>query len=349
MKASRLTGITAEAFRNAGAFVHDILRPTVRLGVTGLSRAGKTVFITSLVHNLIAGGRLPFFDPVAQGRLRRAYLEPQPDDDIPRFDYEHHLAELTTSPPRWPQSTRRLSQLRLTLEFEPRNYLDRALRRDTLHIDIVDYPGEWLLDLPLLNLSYNEWSSQALAMSREETRKGLAKGWHALIASLDPAGDESEEAASRALGGPHQVNPEARRSGRGSLRAHRASGIFLAGRWPHHTSHDGFKRVVAGVMQMVRFCCGKQYLADAAIKDAGEPAVGSGPEAFEDIAQSAFKIEQGRRAAIEGFKGVDEYDLPVETRKMIPEEGFYHMGFISLIPAFHHGPQRAALWVGLIR
>jgi predicted YcjX-like family ATPase len=33
--------------------------PTLRLGVTGLSRAGKTVFITALIHNLMHGGRLP--------------------------------------------------------------------------------------------------------------------------------------------------------------------------------------------------------------------------------------------------------------------------------------------------
>ena len=31
--------------------------PTLRLGVTGLSRAGKTIFITSLIHNLLTGGR----------------------------------------------------------------------------------------------------------------------------------------------------------------------------------------------------------------------------------------------------------------------------------------------------
>ncbi|MGY4330015.1 putative protein kinase ArgK-like GTPase of G3E family [Bradyrhizobium sp. LB7.2] len=29
--------------------------PTVRLGVTGLSRAGKTVFITALIHGLTRG------------------------------------------------------------------------------------------------------------------------------------------------------------------------------------------------------------------------------------------------------------------------------------------------------
>ena len=72
----------------AGGFVH----PTLRLGVTGLARSGKTVFITSLVRNLIAGGRLPFFSPLSEGRIIGAYLEPQPDDRIPRFNYEGHLS-----------------------------------------------------------------------------------------------------------------------------------------------------------------------------------------------------------------------------------------------------------------
>ena len=35
----------------------SFFNPTVRLGVTGLSRAGKTVFITALVHGLTRGGR----------------------------------------------------------------------------------------------------------------------------------------------------------------------------------------------------------------------------------------------------------------------------------------------------
>ena len=66
-------------------------KPTIRLGVTGLSRAGKTVFITALVHNMLQGGRLPAFRAFSGGRVARAYLEPQPDDDVPRFAYETHL------------------------------------------------------------------------------------------------------------------------------------------------------------------------------------------------------------------------------------------------------------------
>jgi alkylation response protein AidB-like acyl-CoA dehydrogenase len=45
-----------------------VARPTLRLGVTGLSRSGKTVFITALVQALTGGARLPVFRAQAQGR-----------------------------------------------------------------------------------------------------------------------------------------------------------------------------------------------------------------------------------------------------------------------------------------
>ena len=46
--------LAARAFAEFG---EHLLHPTVRLGVTGLSRAGKTVFITALLHGLLRGGR----------------------------------------------------------------------------------------------------------------------------------------------------------------------------------------------------------------------------------------------------------------------------------------------------
>src|SRR5258708_10225268 len=68
--------------------------PTVRLGVTGLSRAGKTVFITALIHGLTRGGRFPVFEPFATGRIARARLAPQPHHAVPRFAYAHHVRTL---------------------------------------------------------------------------------------------------------------------------------------------------------------------------------------------------------------------------------------------------------------
>jgi uncharacterized protein len=163
--------------------------PTVRLGVTGLSRAGKTVFITALIHGLIRGGRFPVFEPFATGRIARARLEPQPDDAVPRFDYENHVRTLIEER-RWPNSTVDISELRLVIDYQRQNGADR-----TLTLDIVDYPGEWLLDLPLLNKSYEQWASESLALSRERPRAPLAAHWHEHLATLNAESREDEQAA----------------------------------------------------------------------------------------------------------------------------------------------------------
>ena len=163
--------------------------PTVRLGVTGLSRAGKTVFLTALVHGLTRGGRFPVFEPYSTGRIASARLEPQPDDAVPRFDYENHVRTLTLER-RWPNSTVDISELRLAIDYQRQNGADR-----TLTLDIVDYPGEWLLDLPLLNKSYAQWSRESLALSRERPRAKLAEAWHTHLATLNPQGREDEQAA----------------------------------------------------------------------------------------------------------------------------------------------------------
>lgn len=163
--------------------------PTVRLGVSGLSRAGKTVFITALIHGLTRGGRFPVFEAYATGRIARARLEPQPDDAVPRFDYENHVRTLIDQR-CWPESTVDISELRLVIEYQRRNGADRKLT-----LDIVDYPGEWLLDLPLLNKSYAQWSAESLALSREAPRALLAAEWHAQLATMQAQEREDEQAA----------------------------------------------------------------------------------------------------------------------------------------------------------
>jgi hypothetical protein len=192
---SDLDDTARQALHRAGLFLADMMTPTLRLGVTGLSRAGKTVFITALVRNLVSGGRLPFFFPEAEGRIERAYLEPQPDDAVPRFDYEAHLATLGVDPPDWPQSTRRLSQLRITIEYRSGHALRRALGISRLNLDVVDYPGEWLIDLPLIDKSYEAWSAEAVAQARDARREPLAKAWLAFVDGLDPFARKDEQVA----------------------------------------------------------------------------------------------------------------------------------------------------------
>src|ERR1700731_4800450 len=166
--------------------------PTVRLGVTGLSRAGKTVFITALIHGLTRGGRFPIFEPFATGRIARARLAPQPDDAVPRFDYERHVHTLIDQR-TWPNSTVDISELRLVIDYQRQNGAER-----TLTLDIVDYPGEWLLDLPLLRKSYQQWSAESLELAAHAPRAQIAAPWRAYLAGLDPLGPEDEQAALRA-------------------------------------------------------------------------------------------------------------------------------------------------------
>jgi len=170
----------------------SLFNPTVRLGVTGLSRAGKTVFITALVHGLLRGGRFPVFESLASGRIARARLAPQPNDAIPRFDYETHLKTLVEDR-QWPQSTSSISELRLVIDYQRENAATR-----TLTLDIVDYPGEWLLDLPVLDKTYEQWSAESLTLSRQGPRAKLAGEWHAQLATLDPLVHEDEQATLKA-------------------------------------------------------------------------------------------------------------------------------------------------------
>src|SRR5512147_2736277 len=117
--APRFQDIVEEARLSARALLDygdSFFNPTVRLGVTGLSRAGKTVFITALVHGLLRGGRFPVFESMAAGRIARARLAPQPDDTVPRFAYEAHLEQLLNER-QWPDSTKQISELRLVIDY----------------------------------------------------------------------------------------------------------------------------------------------------------------------------------------------------------------------------------------
>ncbi len=169
--------------------------PTIRLGVTGLSRAGKTVFITSLVANLIDRGRMPQLVAASTGAIRAAYLRPQPDDTVPRFDYEAHIAALRAPEPHWPESTRSVSELRLSMKVQPSGLLGRMSGPRTVHLDIVDYPGEWLLDLALLDKSYAQWSAETLDRIKE---REIAQDFHAMADQTD-ASQPFQEPEAKAL------------------------------------------------------------------------------------------------------------------------------------------------------
>ena len=191
----RIADEVARGVEGIGAALSEaFLEPVVRLGVTGLARSGKTVFITALVANLLDRGRMPQLAAAAAGRIRSVWLQPQPDLTLPRFDYEAHLAALTGDAPRWPASTRSISELRLSFRVQPEGLLAGLAGPRTLHLDIVDYPGEWLLDLGLLDRRFADWSAEAL---RRAEGRAHADAYRAALAGLEPAAPHDEATAQR--------------------------------------------------------------------------------------------------------------------------------------------------------
>ena len=168
----------------------DYLRPrTVRVGVTGLARAGKTVLLTALAAHLLAPGALG-------GRLRAARLAPAGAGSIPRFDHAVHLAALAADPPCWPGRTDAVSLLALDLEFGGDLFPARQVR-----LELLDYPGEWLLDLPLLAQPFDAWSVATLARLDRPAIAAATRDFLAFARALPAraAADDGIAAAGHAL------------------------------------------------------------------------------------------------------------------------------------------------------
>lgn len=168
MVVGKKNGLVQQAREQAGRLTTQRLR----VGVTGLSAAGKTTFITSLINQLenhqrgLLARRAPF-DRLESVRWQRDSVE-QP------FPYLEALRALSLDPAAWPESTRDLSRVIVDLRFRSRGFLKKLQGPRSLRLEILDYPGEWLLDLPLLRLSYGQWCEQMRRWLDAEPRRSLA-------------------------------------------------------------------------------------------------------------------------------------------------------------------------------
>ncbi len=168
----------------------DFVRPrTVRIGVTGLARAGKTVLLTAIASVLLQPGALG-------GRLRHARVASGGADVLPRFDHVAHRASLAADPPSWPARTDAVSLLALDLAVGAPPLPPRSLR-----LELLDYPGEWLLDLEMLGHEFGSWSRGVLDRLRQPSIRAETSGFLAFADALPPRApaDEALAAAGHAL------------------------------------------------------------------------------------------------------------------------------------------------------
>ncbi|MDO4697693.1 MAG: YcjX family protein [Pasteurellaceae bacterium] len=177
-------------------FVQRGLDNHLRLAVTGLSRSGKTAFITSFVDQLLHinqndNAHLNLFAPARNKQIISVKRVEQHDLTIPRFEYDKNRHGFEQEPPVWSASTTGISEIRLAIRYQRKDLLSYVKETSTLYLDIFDYPGEWLLDLPLLSQSFQEWSQAQQAVHKGE-RAELAETWLAEVKTLNLS-DKADE------------------------------------------------------------------------------------------------------------------------------------------------------------
>ncbi|HEV2101052.1 MAG TPA: YcjX family protein [Stellaceae bacterium] len=181
----------------------------MRLAVTGLSGSGKTAFITSLVANLLSTAgrtaRLPFLRAASERRLFAVRVTQSTASSVARFPLENTIAALAGDPPRWPPSTTGLRRLDLSMRFCPGGVLGPGTTLGRLaggiaelSLEIFDYPGEWLLDLPMLGQNYEEWSRATLELVQGGARAALARDWLGFIGRHPPDSRSDAQTAQQA-------------------------------------------------------------------------------------------------------------------------------------------------------
>ena len=191
----------------------DLLSRRISIGVTGFSRAGKTVFIGSLAQALLRAdawkgrrgqGPLAGFEPFERGCFCGAFIRDDVHGDEPQFPFRRVRDALCGVDPRWPAPTEGLSRLVMDLAADRKAKLPwpkgkpgplEPLGWGHLQIEFIDYPGEWLVDLPMLKLDYPAWSENLLARAGHGQRSQLSEKFVALLESSAPPGRFDEELA----------------------------------------------------------------------------------------------------------------------------------------------------------
>jgi hypothetical protein len=162
---------------------------TKHIVVTGLSRSGKSTLFTSLMAQLIQRSQaqttqdsLPFLTVLPVNRIEKVSLYAL--DNVPFFPYQQNMQALVAR--QWPAPTTNITAFALEIRLRRSNkFIQKALSSECIRFEIYDYPGEWLMDLPMMHKSYTDWSAQVLAQQQSEPQLSLAKDWQQTLIQFD--------------------------------------------------------------------------------------------------------------------------------------------------------------------
>ena len=193
---AKIEELVSDGQASAAKHANKLRDKRLCLGITGLSQSGKSTFITSLINQLIEHGSasLPGFSPALNERLLWVKIHPLEDKTLASFPYENAYQGIACPNPVWPESTQNVSGCLLELRLSKTTTRLNPLSRDqySLYLEIRDYPGEWLLDLPLRDMSYSRWCAQCSAQYAQDPRRSLLGELFNELQQLDPLEEVDE-------------------------------------------------------------------------------------------------------------------------------------------------------------
>ncbi|MDC1352337.1 YcjX family protein [Oceanospirillaceae bacterium] len=167
------------------------------IGITGLSQSGKSTFLTSLIDQLLhhKTSSIPGFSSILGKRLMGVKLSPLRNKNVSNFPYEESIAGLRNNPPKWPNSTTDISGcvLELKVQKAKTTLIPFSKENYSLFIEIIDYPGEWLLDLPLRDMDFARWCAQCSAQFNRDPRRQILGELLPELQNIDPMADADFE------------------------------------------------------------------------------------------------------------------------------------------------------------
>lgn len=156
------------------------------IAITGFSGAGKSTLLTSLVTQLLY---LQTQQPGSHWPLAKRWLSARLQNHqggLPDYPLAGQQAALLAG--RWPDSTRALSRCLLDIRLTPNHRLQDLSGQGYVNhqLEIWDYPGEWLMDLPLATQDYHRWVLDSFSHFNNEPRNQMAGELYRELLDLDP-------------------------------------------------------------------------------------------------------------------------------------------------------------------
>lgn len=188
---TRLSSLLDKALLAASASgekLSDIFsKETHRFTITGLSRSGKSMLFTSLMTMLKSRcdegyACLPLLRYLPPSQIEHMRIEPI--DGYKAFPLSDNLNALANG--NWPAATEEAYGFKLIVRLTQTTSIKRHLLPHTdVVFEFIDYPGEWITDIPMIGKSYVQWSDSAWAQLSSGPQQFFAEQWVQMVNKFD--------------------------------------------------------------------------------------------------------------------------------------------------------------------